>query len=143
MSNNNTCFALTLDNKGLTKAIENRIVSRNIPQFKNVETLFSTINTHTRHLVKSEIEKWDNVNGAENMCNFLNGILDQIDECSPRECILRMGNASGKRFITGGVLERFNFDRNAVPKTRRIEIVEDGGEEFYDLLGFVKLTLID
>ena len=143
LSNNNTCFALTLDDKGLTKAIENKIVSRNIPQFKNVETLFSTINTHTRHLVKSEIEKWDNVIDADTMCDFLSGILDQIDECSPKECILRMGNASGKRFITGGILERFNFDRNAVPKTRRIEIVEDGGEEFYDLLGFVKLTLID
>ncbi len=143
LSNNNTFFTLTLDDKGLSKAIESKIVSRNIPQFKNIETLFSTINAHTRHLVKSEIEKWDNVIDAETMCDFLSGILDQINECSPKECILRMGNASGKRFITGGILERFNFDRNAVPKTRRIEIVEDGGEEFYDLLGFVKLTIED
>ncbi len=137
---NKTCFTLTLDEKGLAKAIDNNIVSRNIPQFKSIETLFSTINTHTRFLIKSEIEKWNKVIDAETMCDFLGGILDQIDECSPKECILRMGNASGKRFITGGVLERFIFDRNAVPKTRRIEIVKDDGKEFFDLLGFVKLT---
>ena len=65
-----------------------------------------------------------------------------IDDCKAGKCVMRLGNASGKRFVTGGVLEGGNGGQLAIPKTRRIEQVADDDGEFVNLLGFVKLTVI-
>ncbi len=142
LAENESNFSLTLDTGGLEMAYKSKRISRQVPQFKSVEDLFNAINTHTKHLVKSELDLWDGVIDAEPMCDFLNYIVEEIDDCSHKECVMRMGNASGKRFITGGILENFRFVRNAIPKTRRIELAEDNKGVYFDLLGFVKLTIV-
>ncbi|MBO7610439.1 MAG: type III-A CRISPR-associated RAMP protein Csm5 [Muribaculaceae bacterium] len=131
LSDNSSEFILNFDEKGF---------SYNIPRFKDVKSMFKLINDHTKELVQSELNYWKDVKGAESLWNDLDYIDGEIEACHDNECVLRMGNASGKRFITGGILERINFDPEAIPKTRRIEILDD---DSYALLGFVKLSLQD
>lgn len=141
---NSSCFILDLDSDGFRKALDGKYVNREVPQFKDVTALFKAINNHTQSLVQSEMNIWDGISGAESIHDFLDFIDGEIEACNAKECILRLGNGSGKRFITGGVLEEIDFDREAIPKTRRIEIVNDEEDSIhYDLLGFVKLSLID
>ena len=68
-----------------------------------------------------------------------------------KECVLRLGHASGWRFITGAWTENldnfkseivpasrpknFNYEQYVFPKSRRLD--EDG-----DIFGFVKLELL-
>lgn len=110
-----------------------------IPHLKDLNSLFKLINEHTQSLVQSEMKICENVTGADSLWDTLDFIDGEIEACGPGECVMRMGNASGKRFITGGILEYFNFDQNAIPKTRRIEILED---DSHAVLGFVKLSII-
>lgn len=113
------------------------------------------INDHTRTLVKSEIEYWDELSekgyeGAEDYLSTLHFISDEIRNCKKgKECVLRIGHGSGWRFITGAWSEKLsNFDtiiaasrpnnhrytQYDFPKSRRID--EEG-----DVLGFVKLSM--
>lgn len=141
---NSSSFSIDIDNEGLANAIKENVIMRNVPQFKDVTTLFKAVNKYTQHLVQSEMGMWNGIDGAKSMYDFLDFIDGEIESCNSDECILRIGNGSGKRFITGGILEKMTFDHNAVPKTRRIEIVNDDEESIhYDLLGFVKLTIED
>ncbi len=123
---------------------------------QSIENLFQTINAHTLKLVNDEINIWHNIQKeeAENYVEIMRGFSDEIENCeSGKECILRLGHASGWRFITGAwaeMLENFSsevvpkarrnnsqYESYIFPKTRRVE------EDYQDLLGFVKLTLID
>lgn len=116
--------------------------------------LFHLINDHTKELVEHEIDYWENLpdyTGAEDYVDNMNKILEQINSCKEDECVLRVGQASGWRFITGAWTESLNnFDRKVVqnsrfnsekyesfdfPKTRRIDALSS-------LFGFVKLQII-
>jgi len=124
---------------------------------QSVENLFQTINAHTLKLVNDEIKFWKEIDqkkaGADNYLDVMKSIQGEIINCTKgKECILRLGHASGWRFITGAWAENLNnfysevvpaarpnndkYPDDVFPKTRRVE------EEYQDLLGFVKLTLI-
>lgn len=130
----------------------------------SLESLFALINAHTTALVKDEIEYWENVqscgySGAAPYIDCMKEVLRRTCSCQKgKECILRLGHASGWRFITGAWAEHLsNFETDIVPasrpkndaynkydfpKSRRIEEIEEyDGEKETSVFGFIKLTL--
>jgi len=121
---------------------------------QSLTALFASINNHTKKLVESEITYWQDIHkdGSEDYIESMEIILDEINGINGSDsCVLRVGHASGWRFITGAWSEYLdNFDDvvNAArpnnqkyseydfPKTRRID--EDS-----DVYGFVKLKIIE
>lgn len=125
---------------------------------KDFENLFQMINNHTYNLLCDEINFWSKGDGSsytgqDDYLDQLDLILDKIEECQPNECILRIGQASGWRFVTGAWLEEidkryFNnmivplcrpknvlYKNYSFPKSRRIDSSSN-------VFGFVKLTTI-
>jgi len=115
--------------------------------------LFRLINEHTRKLVEEDVDYWSNIDktGGDAYIDEMKKILQKINNCEAgKSCVLRIGHASGWRFITGAWTEALNNFKNVVvpssrpnnrnyeeydfPKTRRLD--EDGC-----ILGFVKLTI--
>ena len=128
----------------------------NLPIF-SICDLFMLINEHTRKLVEKDISYWNDIDkigdkiGGDDYVNEMQQILLEIDNCEAgKSCVLRVGHASGWRFITGAWTENMNNFKEVVvpasrprnrdyeeydfPKTRRLD--EDGC-----ILGFVKLTM--
>lgn len=116
--------------------------------------LFRLINQHTKDLVKEEIDYWDGKGiDSEDYVNNMEDILSEINSCASGECVLRIGQASGWRFVTGAWLEEVDddiFDSEIVPMCRR----NNQRYEQYDfpksrridsdseLFGFVKLKIL-
>ena len=133
-------------------------VKRNYPQagvlpVASINDLFSMINEHTRQLVKEEISFWNDVDktGGDYYVEEMQKILAEINRCETgKSCVLRIGHASGWRFITGAWTEALSNFKDVVvpasrpnhrayeqydfPKTRRID------EDSF-VLGFVKLSI--
>lgn len=126
----------------------------------SLEELFVTINNHTKKLLEKELEYWSGVSkelsGADSYIEFIVDLIAETKDVKDgKECILRVGYASGWRFTTGAwteALESFYdtvvpisrtndkaYSKYDFPKSRRVYEIEDGG---VDVLGFVKLTLI-
>lgn len=122
-------------------------------EINSLNNLFLLINAHTEKLVNAELDFWREINktGSEDYVENLEKILSEIKSCKKgNECVLRIGHASGWRFITGGWTEELNnFDEVVIPasrpknnnyseyvfpKSRRID-------EESDVLGFVKLSI--
>ena len=124
---------------------------------QDISLLFEWINEHTGKLVKDEIDYWKEVenagySGADDYIKNMESIEEEVKACKKgKECVLRIGHASGWRFITGAWTENLdNFERDVVPaarpknfnyqeydfpKSRRLD-------EDCDILGFVKLTVL-
>ena len=123
----------------------------------SIADLFDTINNHTQQLLKAELEYWgerEHKDSKRKVTEYLNKIdemLSETQQCKPgQECVLRIGQGSGWRFITGAWTEDLeNFDDLVVPisrhdsykyigynfpKTRRVD-------DQCELLGFVKLSI--
>ncbi len=136
-------FAIDLDVDAYNFALKEGQVLKDIPELKEIKKLFKLINQHTLSLADSELNIWRNIAIGDSMCVFYEDVVKaEIVNCHENECVIRLGNASGKRFITGGITENFDFCRGegknkALPITRRIEIDE---EDNHNLLGFVKLS---
>ena len=133
-------------------------VKRNYPQTGNLPVsstgdLFNMINEHTRQLVEKEMNYWNEVDKSDgdDYVEEMKKISQEINQCEAgKSCVLRIGHASGWRFITGAWTEEFRNFKDVVvpasrsnhrvyeqydfPKTRRLD------EESY-VLGFVKLTI--
>lgn len=122
-------------------------------EMKSISNLFKLINSHTEKLVQSDIDFWDEIDktGAEDYVESLQNVLTEIKSCEEgKQCVLRIGHASGWRFITGAWTENLSNFKDVVvpasrpnnqryeefvfPKSRRID-------EESDVLGFVKLSL--
>jgi CRISPR-associated protein Csm5 len=122
-------------------------------EIDSLSNLFMLLNAHTSKLVNSELEYWSKINksGAEEYVTNMEKILTEIESCKNGfECVLRIGHASGWRFITGAWTEKlenfnidvvpasrpknFNYTGYDFPKSRRID-------EESDVLGFVKLKM--
>lgn len=122
---------------------------------QSVSSLFDVINEHTIKLVEDEIECWENcsIQGAEGYIENMKDILEKAQNCQKgKECVLRIGHASGWRFITGAWVESLGNFKDLVipvsrpkndyyreynfPKSRRLD--SDGF-----ILGFVKLCICD
>ena len=91
----------------------------------SMDSLFSLINTHTRTLVSTEIEYWMNLLqegycGADYYIEKMQQIIKEIDSCQKgKECILRIGYATGWRFITGAWTENLsNFEDVVILNSR-------------------------
>lgn len=126
-----------------------------LPQdIQSVFGLFDLVNNHTKKLIEDEIDYWQDVDksGSEGYIEKLQDLLAEAEQCKPgKECVLRIGHASGWRFITGAWTENLtNFDDLVVPvsrpknynyrqydfpKSRRL------GEDDSDVFGFVKLSV--
>ena len=129
-----------------------------ISDFQGLQDLIELINNHTYQLICDEIEFWDKGEGAaytgqDTYLDQLETILDSIDACQTNECVLRIGQASGWRFITGAWLEKIdrgyfkkeivplcrprnnNYSQYPFPKSRRID-------DASNVFGFVKLTVL-
>lgn len=154
---NTAQFRLTLDTELYKWARNKDSQIQSLPEeMHSTETLFSTINHHTAKLLQDEIDFWKSVSkykdGAGDYIDNIRDILQESQKClEGKECILRLGHASGWRFITGAWSEglacfkekivpfarpkNFRYQEYDFPKSRRID--EDGGYVF----GFVKLTL--
>lgn len=151
-------FQMNLDTRTYDFArTRSRDIGRMPSEMSSIETLFSTINNHTTHLLNEEISFWndqqDTKNGADDYLDNIKDIQKQALACKEgKECILRIGHASGWRFITGAWTEHLDIFYDKIvprsrpgndkyiqypfPKSRRID--EDGGFVF----GFVKLSLL-
>jgi len=124
----------------------------------NFQDLIELINNHTYQLICDEIEFWDKREGADytgqdTYLDQLETILDAIDACQTNECVLRIGQASGWRFVTGAWLEKIDksyfkkvivplcrpqnerYSQYPFPKSRRID-------DASNVFGFVKLTAL-
>lgn len=124
-------------------------------EISTITGLFKVINDHTRRLVESEISYWRDLTqyqGAENYIEEMENILNAVNACKDGECVMRVGQATGWRFITGAWTEclknfkdkvvpnarphnRQKYEDYDFPKTRRMD------DESY-LFGFVKLSSI-
>lgn len=120
----------------------------------NTNDLFRLINAHTRKLVQGEVDMWTDLNKTHSDVGMyihnMETILNEINNCQDgKECILRLGQSSGWRFVTGAwgealsnfkdVLAAFRPNNSCYveydfPKSRKTS--ENG-----KLLGFVKLYL--
>ena len=124
----------------------------------DINDLFKRINDHTYNLLCDEIDFWSKGEGGkyidqDDYLDEIDIILDMIEECQANECILRIGQASGWRFVTGAWLEDIDkhYFKNVIvpqcrpknviykdypfPKSRRIDSSSD-------IFGFVKLTIL-
>lgn len=124
----------------------------------DIPSLFAMINQHTRQLVEKEIQLWKeqygNYIGQDDYVANMEDILDSVTSCNNNECVLRLGQAIGWRFITGAWTEmidedlfydkivpiarpnNWKYSGYDFPKSRRID------DESY-LFGFVKMTHLD
>lgn len=124
------------------------------PEFLNrlglatADRLFLLINDHTRDLVESEIAFWQEGDGCsytdkDQYLAELNKVLEVVRSCKSGECVLRIGQASGWRFVTGAWLEELkrldktSFEREIVNLARR------KNREFYSDYPFPKSRRID
>jgi len=126
----------------------------NLP-VSSIGDLFRLINEHTRNLIEEEINYWSDIiehkDGGNDYVDEMQKILQEINHCEVgKSCVLRIGHASGWRFITGAWTEKIanfknvvvpasrpnnrNYEAYDFPKTRRWD------EDSY-ILGFVKLTM--
>ncbi len=147
-------FALAIDSENYKAAKKSSAFGNklgNMPdEVQNIGSLLKLINGHTVKLVKDEIDKWRTFNNncwARKYVKTLGLILDECNGVdSGKECVLRIGMGSGKRFITGSWSEnvskfynkeRHKMENNLVPRTRTF--IVNGNT--VDLLGFVKLRI--
>lgn len=126
----------------------------NKSNLQNLNALFSLINHHTWSLVEYEIENWsEKGDDAIEYIDGMDAIKNVCKSCKPGECVLRLGQGVGWRFITGAWLEQIDNDYfydkivpvcrpkshiyqdYEFPKSRRIG-------DAMDLFGFVKLTVL-
>lgn len=128
---------------------------KSLPQdCSSIPALFQLINEHTKKLVDSDIAYWKDKTdsgffGAEDYIENMEQILSDANACKTGECVMRIGQASGWRFMTGAWTEELNNFKSKVvnmsrpqneknyrgydfPKTRRID------DESL-IFGFVKL----
>jgi len=149
-------FNLTIDDKKYDFAVSHHAMVGNLrAEFNNINNLFTLINDHSLSLVSEEINRWADIDktGAEDYVDNMKTILDQINACQKgKECVLRIGHASGWRFTTGGWAEglnnfsstvvpqsrpkNYNYEGYVFPKTRRLDTAGD-------ILGFVKLSIAE
>lgn len=102
--------------------------------------------------------KDDDQDVADAYKKAIRSILSKAEECREKECVLRVGHASGWRFMTGAWAENQfddatwrqlqdasrphnrNYEQYRFPKTRRVFLKGDDG---IGVLGFVKLKIVE
>lgn len=123
-----------------------------------LRALFDIVNKHTKRLIQKEISDYEKKKNKKNVPKVFLDNLHVIEDCvddsmeEGNSCVLRVGQGSGWRFMTGAWtvgFEKYNevkekartnnkeyYARYDFPKTRRISTE-------CDLFGFVRLTIIN
>ena len=153
-------FAISIDFANMNRN------AQEISSLRSYESLFKTINEHTKQLLVEEVNRWkeyatqaiDGSDKVELYIEAVNNILKEVHNCREgQSCILRIGYGSGWRFITGAWTEdldssvwngqvvkesrpnnELRYQGYVFPKTRRIGNIYS---DETNLLGFVKLSL--
>ena len=149
-------FSMKLNQNGIDSNLKFHTIDEVPASFASFDALFKSINDNTRILVEEESEFWNEYDSEDSVKKYLEKlgvILNEINSCSEKECVLRMGHGSGYVFISGNLIKHSQYitDENyelivnasrpgnerkyqdyPFPKSRRID-------ENYDLLGFVKI----
>lgn len=154
-------FSLAIDKQKYENVYANRERdSRELGDMKHlpdelstIASLFKVINDHTKKLVETDIAYWESKTkqGAEDYLDSMKEILNSVNSCKEGECVMRVGQATGWRFITGAWTEdldgfykyvvplsrpnNYKYEEYDFPKSRRID------SDSY-LFGFVKLKTI-
>lgn len=124
---------------------------------RDISGLFDLLNNHTCNLLDDELHFWTDgtggyYKGSDDYLYNIQSIRETISKCKTNECVLRLGQASGWRFITGAWTERLDdFERQIAPlsrpgnnqkyrdypfpKSRRVD--DQSG-----LFGFIKMTIL-
>lgn len=160
--NQSACLDMQL-NKVVYKR-DNDNLLRALPESLNsFENLFKAINKHTRGLLEGELQYWrdiskdyDDAEGYIASIKKVIAIAKSVED--GKECILRVGHASGWRFTTGGWTEALDTFYDTVvpisrpndkayreydfPKSRRVYEVKGKNGMEAEVFGFVKLTLL-
>lgn len=135
----------------------NRIVIRHKDAKKrlleeDIEYLCGIINRHTMNYLTKELaffEKFIDGTHANTIKETTDTLLHMFASLQPNECILKLGAGSGFHSITGdwqfddfvsGELRRDKTHHDNLPKSRKIAITNEGEDDFYGLMGFIKLT---
>lgn len=154
-------FSLAIDADRFKDVYARRNFDKELKGMKNLSEEFSTIpsllhliNEHTKRLVEDEIDYWENLpdyTGAEDYIESMREISDVVNACKAGQCVLRVGQASGWRFMTGAWTESLrNFETKVVPasrpKNRNYEQFDFPKSRRIDdqsyLFGFLKLQII-
>ena len=113
-------------------------------ELTDIPHLFALINQHTKQLVEDEIRIWSedygDFKGQNNYIESMEEILGSINACRQNQCVLRLGQAIGWRFITGAWTEMLDEDffyNNIVPSAR------PGNDRKYSSYVFPKSRRID
>lgn len=126
-------------------------------EMQSLSSLFQTINQHTQKLIEEDIEFWEAISqekdGTDEYIDSMKSIIEEIEDCnSGKECVLRVGHASGWRFTTGAWTEPYSwFESHVVPASRpRNHLYQEYDfpksrriESNNHVLGFIKLSIIE
>lgn len=124
-----------------------------------LQGLFTLINNHIYNLLCDEMDFWckgdgGRYTGQDDYLDQLEVILDLIDECQSNECVLRLGQANGWRFVTGAWLDEADkgfFNSEIVPMCRPKNNLHYRGYPFpksrriagnSSVFGFIKMTVL-
>ena len=115
-----------------------------------IEKLCTIIFDHTYDYLEREMSFFETYSqGAYsgNICNQIDALMEELNNCEPNECILKMSAGSGFHSITGDwqytdYTEASGHYLNRkqggeLPKSREIAV---SGSKAYSLMGFIKLT---
>ncbi len=134
-------------------------IRNNFDFLRSYNALFEVINSHTEKILKAEFLFWrdDKMEGlVVDYLEKLQTILDDIHNCKPGECVLRVGHGGGWLDMTGGWAKekkyipdheiwsaivdkarpgnQSKYSSYPFPKTRRMD-------NYGELLGFIKLSI--
>lgn len=120
------------------------------PEYEPIENLFYLINNHTFDFLEREkkfFHQFGQADGADKIENNINMLLNKANACidDGRSCLLKMAAGSGFHAVTGD-WKYSDHTRTGVDtktgkmryKSRKIACTKN-----FQLMGFVKLTIID
>lgn len=148
---------IDIDKEKLEENIKHHKISTDVSFLNSDQELLQTINKHTIHMLKSEIETWEEHKEYDNVDNYIleiKQLLQMAESYKEKEALLRLGHGSGWNFMTGAwqkdssiltddsVYDQIinksrpnnqtRYSEYMFPKTRRMD------EEGF-LLGFIKI----
>lgn len=153
-------FKISFDRTGMANNMQARQISEFPDCFSSINALFALINRNTRMILEEESEFWSEYYDDEvtEYVDKLKQILQALDACGERECIMRLAHGAGWTFITGNwpkmvdsivselVYEkivdrsrpgnRARYSEFPFPKSRRIT-------SDVELPGFIKLKILE
>lgn len=150
---------ISINHKQLELNDGKRYLKNHFEFLESYNTLLSIINEHTAKVLRTELAFWEDVQDNDHVAEYTEKIqqmLDEVNACGSRACVLRVGHGSGWMGMTGGWAKqdrfipddeiwdaivdkarpgnRKKYSEYPFPKSRRID-------NYGELLGFIKLEI--